>query len=105
MKFSKRFRSLRLEKGWSIEEAAKRLGVSKETIHTYERDTKPNFKYLARMASQLGVSLNYLVIGDEEQPKLVKDFEWFKKYYAATTSAEKRKINEYIESKTKKKKS
>lgn len=105
MKFSKRFRALRLEKGWSIEEAAKRLGVSKETIHTYERDTKPNFKYLARMASQFGITLNYLVMGADEQPPLVKDFEWFKKYYASTTSAEKKRINEFIDSKTKKRRS
>jgi transcriptional regulator with XRE-family HTH domain len=102
--FSKRFRALRLGKGWNIPEAARQIGVSTETIHTYERDTTPNFKYLAKIAKVLDVSLEYLVTGSDKKTKVVvSSYDWFKKYYASASAPERKKIHAFIEQTNKKK--
>jgi transcriptional regulator with XRE-family HTH domain len=96
---------MRLQKGWSLNEAAKRIGVSVETICTYQRGTTPNFKYLTKIAKAFEISLEQLITGADGKLKpVVHDFDWFKKYYTYTTRVEKAKIRKFIEATEKKKK-
>lgn len=89
---------MRLQKGWTLEETAKRIGVSVETVCTYQRGTNPNFKYLTKIAKAFEISLEELVTGSEKQLKpVVHDFAWFKKYYSYATRVEKAKVRKYIE--------
>ncbi|MBS1508381.1 MAG: helix-turn-helix transcriptional regulator [Bacteroidetes bacterium] len=96
---------MRLQKGWSLKETAQRIGVSVETVCTYQRGTTPNFKYLTKIAKAFDISLEQLITGSDEKMKpLVHDFNWFKKYYSYTTRVEKIKIRQFIEAAEKRKK-
>jgi transcriptional regulator with XRE-family HTH domain len=89
---------MRLQKGWSLEETAKRIGVSVETVCTYQRGTNPNFKYLTKIAKAFDISLERLVTGTEAKPKAaIEGFDRFKKYYASASEPERKKIAKYLE--------
>ena len=71
-------KQLRLERGWSQQEVADRLGVNKQTISQYERGIrKPLFDTAEQLADIFHVDLNYLMgftdkiqkpAGDETDP-------------------------------------
>lgn len=96
---------MRLQKGWSLKETAKRIGVSVETVCTYQRGTTPNFKYLTKIAKAFDISLEQLITGADGKLKpLEHDFNWFKQYYSSTTRIEKAKIRQFIDDAERKKK-
>lgn len=78
MEFKDIVKQLRLERGWSQQEVADRLGVNKQTISQYERGIrKPLFDTAEQLAGIFHVDLNYLMgftdkirkpAGDETDP-------------------------------------
>lgn len=75
--FSEVFKNLRTKKGWTQEEIAIKLGVSRPSIAGYEsKDRIPRRELLNKIADVFGVSIDYLLgrtteeeaSREEEQP-------------------------------------
>ena len=94
--FTQRFRKLQEQKGWTIAETAKRIGVSNDTISTYRRDATPKFKHLVKIAKAFGVSLEFLITGSEKKTKGLTDFKTFEKYFKSCSAKEKKRIREFV---------
>lgn len=70
--FSQRFKRLREKKGWTQEETAERLGVSRPSIAGYEsKNRTPRQEMLQRIADLFGVTTDYL-LGRKEDVNLVE---------------------------------
>jgi transcriptional regulator with XRE-family HTH domain len=70
-RLGERVRSLRRERGWTLEHLAERSGVSRAMISKLERGEKnPTLVVAAKVAEGLGVSLSRLV-GIEERRRVV----------------------------------
>lgn len=55
-------KSLRLQRNWSQEELARRVGVKKSSISAYENDTRqPSYDVLIDLAKTFDVSTDYLL--------------------------------------------
>lgn len=62
MDFSDRVKALRLERGWSQQEVADRLGLNKVTVSQYEsRKRRPSFEMIEALADVFHVDMNYLL--------------------------------------------
>lgn len=73
VEFAKKLKQLREWKGWSQEELAKRLGVSRSKIGNYEQGTRePDFESLEAIADVFNCSLSFLI----ESGRLGPD-EWY----------------------------
>lgn len=82
MEFSQIVKNLRLERGWSQQEVADRVGLNKMTISQYENGKrKPSFEMIEALAGIFHVDLNYLLgftdkiekpAGDETDPAVNK---------------------------------
>ena len=60
--FGKRLRELRKENGYTIEQFADMVGISKSTLGYYENDKRmPDIEILARIANVLNVNADYLI--------------------------------------------
>jgi transcriptional regulator with XRE-family HTH domain len=60
-KFGKRVRELRLEKGWSQEELADKVGLHRTYVGAIERgEQNTSIDNIAKLAKTLGVSLEQL---------------------------------------------
>ena len=60
--FGKRLKELRKEHGYTIEQFADMVGISKSTLGYYENDKRmPDIEILARIANVLSVSADYLI--------------------------------------------
>lgn len=73
--FGQRLKSLRKEKGWTQEELAKKLGVSRSAVAGWEsscKDNLPEGEVLIKIATIFGVSVDYL-LGRTDNPKLADD--------------------------------
>ena len=72
--FHERLRATRIEKGFTQEQLAKAVGVTKSTMAKYDRgELEPNVKNIKKIAQVLGVSVDYLLgIDDAEQAKSTK---------------------------------
>lgn len=56
---------LRVEKGWSQAELAKRIGVSASAVGMYEQGRRePSLALLVCLAQTLGVTTDYLLTGE-----------------------------------------
>jgi len=61
-KFAKNLRTLRFNKGWKQEDVANMLGLSQQTISTYEDGTcPPSLDVLIKIAELFNVSTDYLL--------------------------------------------
>lgn len=70
MNFNNRLYQLRKQRGFSQEELANRLNVSRQTVSKWEvGDSTPDMEKLAAMSELFGVSLDQLVLGKDEQPR------------------------------------
>lgn len=70
MEFSNRLYQLRKQNGFSQEELAGRLNVSRQTISKWEvGDSTPDMEKLSAMSDLFDVSLDYLVMGKESDPQ------------------------------------
>lgn len=89
--FAERFKWLReKKKGWTQEQTAEVLGVSRSTIAGYESDQKgriPRPETLNKIAENFGVSVDFLIRGEEQKQQINEDI------FNATTPAEQ----EFIE--------
>ena len=67
-------RAIRINLGWSLEQASKRLGVSKDTLSNYERGiTLPDVFVLKRIENVYQISydrINFLVQNTEQIGKV-----------------------------------
>ena len=55
---------LRISKGWSQAELARRIGVSASAVGMYEQERRePSLGLLVRLAQELGVTTDYLLTG------------------------------------------
>lgn len=62
MKFSERLKMLRKERGYTQDDIAALLGVSKQTISGYERGVRrPSFEYLDKLGDFFNVDLSFLL--------------------------------------------
>lgn len=69
MEFNNRLYQLRKQRGFSQEELACRLNVSRQTVSKWEiGDSTPDMEKLIAMSELFDVSLDSLVLGKEEQP-------------------------------------
>lgn len=60
--FGKRLRELRKENGYTIEQFADMVGISKSTLGYYENDKRmPDIEILARISNVLNVNADYLI--------------------------------------------
>lgn len=77
MELAERLVSLRKQKGWSQEETARALGVSRQSLHKWETGTVvPGTDYLIRLSKLYGLTLDELVNGEvaprSREPRQVK---------------------------------
>lgn len=71
--FAKRFKHLRENTRLTQDEVAEKLGVSRSTIAGYESEEKgrtPRKEVLKKASDLFGVRVEYLLLGEEEQPKI-----------------------------------
>lgn len=62
--FGLRIALLRIEKGWSQAQLAKRIGVSPSAVGMYEQGRRePSLGLLVRLALELSVTTDYLLMG------------------------------------------
>ena len=62
-----RITKLRMERGWSEYELARRSGISQSTISTwYSRRIQPNLASIEKICSGFGISLSYFFLGENE---------------------------------------
>lgn len=62
MSIGGQIRSYRNLKGWSLEELGKRAGLAKSTLSEIENEKHlPSIRGLERIASALGVDMDYLL--------------------------------------------
>lgn len=68
MKFGDKVKKLRMEKGWTQDELAKKLGKSKRTVVGYENgETYPRRREVySQLAELFDVDMNYLLTENEE---------------------------------------
>lgn len=96
LEFAKRFRALQEQKGWTIDETSKKIGLCADTISTYRRDSTPKFKHVEKIAEVFGVSLEFLVTGRNKAPVTQDSFKAFKKYFSSASVEEKEKIKKFL---------
>lgn len=77
--FAYKLKSLRALRGWSQDELAQRLRVSRSKIGNYEQGTRePKFEDLEAIADVFNCTISFLV-GDDLTPEEYELFEKFKK--------------------------
>ncbi|MCJ8014401.1 helix-turn-helix transcriptional regulator [Paenibacillus sp. KQZ6P-2] len=73
MNHDNRIAELRDQRGWTQEELAQSLGITRAALSHYEKNRrKPDFEILTKLADKFEVSIDYL-IGRTAQPKQVMD--------------------------------
>ena len=61
-----RLRAARIEQGFTQEELAKAIGVTKSTMAKYDRgDLEPNISNIMKLSQVLCVSVDYLLFGED----------------------------------------
>ena len=59
-------RRLRIERGLSQRQLAEIAGITQQTVNNYEMNrARPGYEILIRLAGYFGVSLDYLILGDD----------------------------------------
>ncbi|HEY2495063.1 MAG TPA: helix-turn-helix transcriptional regulator [Paenibacillus sp.] len=62
MKYGNRIADLREQKGWTQEELATTIGISRAALSHYEKNRrKPDFETLTQLADLFQVSIDYLI--------------------------------------------
>lgn len=62
MKYGNRIAELREQKGWTQEELATSIGISRAALSHYEKNRrKPDFETLTQLADLFQVSIDYLI--------------------------------------------
>ena len=75
MKFSEKLMNLRKSKGWSQDEFAQQIGVTRQTVSKWELDqTVPDMNKLIEISKVFGISLDELV-NDIEKPTVENTYQ------------------------------
>lgn len=70
--FQERLRELRLQKGFSQQDLADRIGQTKQTVSQYERGVRrPNLDKLQELCDIFNVSMDYITGKEDVTPRLV----------------------------------
>lgn len=96
MSFGANLRRIRLEKGYTQEELAKKINTSRSNIANYEVDkNKPSLEMLNKLSEVLGVSSDVLLgnssLSNDTMLKIGLDM----KKYNPPTEAQKKQIEEF----------
>ena len=70
MTFADRLRSIRLERGYTQEQLAGKVGVSRVSIGFYEHDRVPPINVIVKLAEALAVPVQFLIGGPQEDPNI-----------------------------------
>ena len=74
MTFSEKISALRKQKGWSQEELAEKLMVTRQAVSKWESaQSMPDLDKLVQLSEALGVSTDYLLMGSEPSKEEVKN--------------------------------
>ncbi len=73
--FASRFETLISRSGFSQKEIAARLGISEGSIVNYKRDRIPKAEELLTIATYFGVTMEWLLTGDEDHTSVVQEAE------------------------------
>lgn len=69
-------RELRKQRGLTMKELGEKIGVSESTISLYETGRRsPSYEILLKIAEYFGVSVDYLLRGNEEKNAIPTDSE------------------------------
>ena len=72
MDVSSRLQELRKEAGYSQEQLAEMLGVSRQSVSKWESgQTNPDINNIGRLSEIYGRSTDYIIFGEEPEPKVV----------------------------------
>ena len=75
MNYGNRIAELREKRGWTQEELASTVGITRAALSHYEKNRrKPDFETLTLLADRFDVSIDYL-IGRTKQEKMTMDGE------------------------------
>ena len=67
--FPNKLRSMRIIRGWSQEELARRLGISRSAVGNYEQGTRePGFEELEAIADVFNCTIAFLIENDRVGP-------------------------------------
>lgn len=99
MTFANRLRSIRLERGYTQEQLAGKVGVSRVSIGFYEHDRVPPINVIVKLADALAVPVQYLIGGSQEDPNIDRYDNAFEVLEAAGYSYEEQSLGRYIISK------
>lgn len=78
--FSERVKDLRLNRGWTQDDLAEKLGVSRVSISKYEKNSIPDWEILIKIADLFNVTTDYLLGRREAQKHVFPDQEEESKY-------------------------
>lgn len=70
MTFSEKLRSIRVERGYTQEQLAGKVGVSRVSIGFYEHDRVPPIKVIRKLAEVLAVPVPYFIGGSQDDPNV-----------------------------------
>ena len=74
MTFSEKISALRKQKGWSQEELAEKLMVTRQAVSKWESaQSMPDLDKLVQLSEALDVSTDYLLMGSEPSKEEVKN--------------------------------
>ena len=99
MTFADRLRSIRLERGYTQEQLAGKVGVSRVSIGFYEHNRVPPINVIIKLAEALAVPVQYLIGGSQEDPNIERYDNAFEVLESAGYSYEERPLGRYIISK------
>lgn len=72
MELSSRLQELRKEAGYSQEQLAEMLGVSRQAVSKWESgQTNPDINNVGRLSEIYGKSTDYIIFGEEREPEVV----------------------------------
>ncbi|MCP3032927.1 helix-turn-helix domain-containing protein [Halobacillus sp. A1] len=95
-----RIQALRKSRGMSMSELAVRTGFAKSYISSIERgvQSNPSIHFVEKISEVLGVSVNYIVLGETNNPDIPLDDDWVELVLEAMNSGlSKQQFREYLE--------
>ncbi|WP_181346814.1 helix-turn-helix domain-containing protein [Thalassobacillus sp. CUG 92003] len=95
-----RIKQIRKDKNLSLSELADRAGVAKSYLSSIERNlqSNPSVQFLEKISAELGVSINYLLHGAQDEEIAGLDGDWTELVREAMNSGvSKEQFRDYLE--------
>lgn len=91
--------SMRLDKGWTLYELAKKSGVSPTAIyHWRDRRSSPRLSLLEAVCSSFGISIIHFLMSDEEFLEVAEEPREVMKLWHVLSDKQRRTIVQVMES-------